>query len=126
MAINPHMNGNGKQKEPVLVVVQLSGGNDFMNTVIPFTEGAYYDARPLVQVAAKDPLLRKVLQMSNEDVVRFWLEKQYVSAEAPPSQVSGDEAAIKFVSSFKGGIGFISRASLETSKNIKSILEVNY
>ncbi len=45
------MNGNGTnghRKDPVLVVVQLSGGNDFMNTVIPFTEGIYYDSRPLV------------------------------------------------------------------------------
>ena len=37
-------------KEPVLVVVQLSGGNDFMNTVIPFTSGVYYDNRPLVGI----------------------------------------------------------------------------
>jgi uncharacterized protein (DUF1501 family) len=42
---------NGKKKEPVLVVVQLSGGNDFMNTVIPFTEGIYHDSRPLVGIA---------------------------------------------------------------------------
>ena len=42
---------NGKTKDPVLVVVQLSGGNDFMNTVIPFTEGIYYDNRPLVGIA---------------------------------------------------------------------------
>ena len=41
---------NGKKKDPVLVVVQLSGGNDFMNTVIPFTEGIYYDCRPLVGI----------------------------------------------------------------------------
>jgi uncharacterized protein (DUF1501 family) len=41
---------NGKSKDPVLVVVQLSGGNDFMNTLIPFTEGVYYDSRPLVGV----------------------------------------------------------------------------
>ena len=41
---------NGKKKEPVLVVVQLSGGNDFMNTVIPFTEGIYHDSRPLVGI----------------------------------------------------------------------------
>lgn len=40
---------NGK-KDPVLVVVQLSGGNDFMNTLIPFTEGVYYDTRPLVGI----------------------------------------------------------------------------
>ncbi len=51
MATNGHANGNGaKKKDPVLVVVQLSGGNDFMNTVIPFTNGHYYDARPLVHV----------------------------------------------------------------------------
>jgi uncharacterized protein (DUF1501 family) len=38
-------------KDSVLVVVQLSGGNDFMNTLIPFTEGVYYDTRPLVHIA---------------------------------------------------------------------------
>jgi len=51
MAVNGHSNGNGsKKKDPVLVVVQLSGGNDFLNTVIPFQNGNYYDARPLVHV----------------------------------------------------------------------------
>jgi uncharacterized protein (DUF1501 family) len=37
-------------RDPVLVVVQLSGGNDFMNTLVPFTSGVYYDARPLVSI----------------------------------------------------------------------------
>lgn len=56
MATNFNPNGNGKKKDPVLVVVQLSGGNDFLNTVIPFLEGSYYDARPLVHVDPKDQL----------------------------------------------------------------------
>lgn len=30
---------------PVLVCVQLSGGNDFLNTVVPYSEGLYYDFR---------------------------------------------------------------------------------
>ncbi|MCL0028572.1 DUF1501 domain-containing protein [Dehalococcoidia bacterium] len=34
----------------MLVVVQLSGGNDFMNTVIPYTNPVYYDNRPLVGI----------------------------------------------------------------------------
>lgn len=42
---------NEKKKDPVLVIVQLSGGNDFMNTVIPFTEGIYHDSRPLVGIS---------------------------------------------------------------------------
>lgn len=37
--------GNGNGKQPTLVVVQLNGGNDFMNTVIPYGDGLYYDAR---------------------------------------------------------------------------------
>jgi uncharacterized protein (DUF1501 family) len=51
MASNGHTNEHAaRKKDPVLVVVQLSGGNDFMNTIIPFTEGIYYDQRPLVAV----------------------------------------------------------------------------
>jgi uncharacterized protein (DUF1501 family) len=45
--------GNGSDratKDPVLVVVQLSGGNDFMNTLVPYTNGVYHDARPLVRI----------------------------------------------------------------------------
>jgi len=43
-------NVTSKKKVPVLVVVQLSGGNDFMNTLVPFTNGVYYDSRPLVRI----------------------------------------------------------------------------
>ena len=42
------MAGNGKP--PVLVVVQLTGGNCFMNTVIPYTSQHYYDSRPTVAI----------------------------------------------------------------------------
>ncbi|MDE2824504.1 MAG: hypothetical protein OXK79_13460, partial [Chloroflexota bacterium] len=34
------------ERDPVLVIVQLVGGNDFMNTVIPYTNPLYHDARP--------------------------------------------------------------------------------
>ena len=37
-------------KNNVLVVIQLSGGNDFMNTVIPYTNGHYYDARKTIVI----------------------------------------------------------------------------
>lgn len=38
-------------KGRVLVVVQLAGGNDGLNTVIPFRDDAYYKARPRIGVA---------------------------------------------------------------------------
>jgi len=41
---------------PVLVVVQLSGGNDFMNTIIRYTNGVYYDSAPTVSIPADQVL----------------------------------------------------------------------
>jgi uncharacterized protein (DUF1501 family) len=39
------------QKDPVLVVLQLSGGNDYLNTVIPYNNPLYRDNRPAVGIA---------------------------------------------------------------------------
>ena len=39
-----------KSKDTVLVVVQLSGGNDFMHTVVPYGNPLYYDFRRTVNV----------------------------------------------------------------------------
>ena len=36
------------KKDPVIVVLQLTGGNDYFNTVVPYNEGLYYDNRPAV------------------------------------------------------------------------------
>lgn len=40
----------------VLVVVQLSGGNDGLNTVVPFADDIYQKARPKLRIEAKDVL----------------------------------------------------------------------
>lgn len=38
------------KKDPVLVVLQLSGGNDALNTVVPYGDPRYRDNRPSVRV----------------------------------------------------------------------------
>jgi uncharacterized protein (DUF1501 family) len=38
------------EKAPILVVLQLSGGNDYMNTVIPYNDPLYRDYRPRVAI----------------------------------------------------------------------------
>jgi uncharacterized protein (DUF1501 family) len=41
------------KKDPVIVVLQLTGGNDYFNTVIPYTDPLYYDNRPVVKYEEK-------------------------------------------------------------------------
>ena len=48
------MAANGK--DPVLVVLQLSGGNDALNTVVPYSDPLYFDNRPSVRVPAEQVL----------------------------------------------------------------------
>ncbi|MCH7594283.1 MAG: DUF1501 domain-containing protein, partial [Chloroflexi bacterium] len=49
-------NGNGTHSDPVIVVLQLTGGNDYMNTVVPYNDPRYRDYRPTVNVAEGDVL----------------------------------------------------------------------
>lgn len=51
----------GVSDDRVLVVIQLGGGNDGLNTVVPFTQDAYYRARPTIAVPQKD-----VIQLTND------------------------------------------------------------
>jgi uncharacterized protein (DUF1501 family) len=40
------------KKDPVIVVLQLTGGNDYFNTIIPYTDPLYYDNRPNLAIPA--------------------------------------------------------------------------
>jgi uncharacterized protein (DUF1501 family) len=72
----------GVPDDHVLVVVQLSGGNDGLNTVVPFGFPEYYRARPGIGVPEKDvlkldgaegvglhPQLRPLKEMYDEGLV---------------------------------------------------------
>lgn len=45
-----------RDDQRILVVVQLAGGNDGLNTVVPYTHDAYYRARPRIAIAKQDAL----------------------------------------------------------------------
>ncbi|MCE9589568.1 MAG: DUF1501 domain-containing protein [Planctomycetes bacterium] len=49
-------NAPGTPDDRILVVVQLTGGNDGLNAVVPFGMREYYDARPRLAIAEQDVL----------------------------------------------------------------------
>ena len=38
------------KRDKSLVVIQLSGGNDYLNTIVPYNNGIYYDSRTTVRI----------------------------------------------------------------------------
>ncbi len=77
-----------KSREKTLVVVQLTGGNDFMNTIVPYTNERYYDAR-------------KTVVMSQDDVLPI-NDTLAINANAAPFKRLYDEGKMAIVQ----GIGY--------------------
>jgi uncharacterized protein (DUF1501 family) len=50
------LQGTSFEKHPnrILVVIELSGGNDGLNTVVPFGDASYYKARPRLGIRERD------------------------------------------------------------------------
>jgi uncharacterized protein (DUF1501 family) len=57
------MNNLGKafQTDKILIIVQFSGGNDGLNTIVPYTNDIYYKERPRLNVPAN-----QILKLSDE------------------------------------------------------------
>ena len=46
----------GQRPDHIVVMVELKGGNDGLNTLIPFRDGNYYRARPRIAIKNGLPL----------------------------------------------------------------------
>jgi uncharacterized protein (DUF1501 family) len=77
-----------KQEDKVLVVVQLTGGNDFLNTIVPYNSGHYYDARKKIVL--------------NQDEVLPIDNQLAINANAAPFKRLYDEGKMAIVQ----GIGY--------------------
>ena len=49
-ALDSAVQGGTGRDHPILVVIQLAGGNDGLNTIIPFEDDLYFKARPTIGI----------------------------------------------------------------------------
>src|SRR5688572_27341892 len=54
--VSLHAEGAADKNKPILVVLQMAGGNDGLNTVVPITNDIYYRARPTLALKASSTL----------------------------------------------------------------------
>ena len=100
----------------------------FLKTIASWSNGE--KVRPVDSAGdagARAAFVTKVLGMSPSDFERYWLEKQYASAENPPTKAPDDASVIKLVKAFKGGIGFVSKdAAAAAGADVKVVLTLTY
>jgi uncharacterized protein (DUF1501 family) len=53
-ALAGHAKSGGQSAGKILVVLELSGGNDGLNTLVPYGDDAYYQRRPNIGIPRKD------------------------------------------------------------------------
>jgi len=65
-------------KQKNLVVIQLSGGNDYLNTIVPYETGLYYDYRPNMGLKNDSiiPIDNKIAFNSNIDFFKKTFDDQ--------------------------------------------------
>src|SRR2546423_4514958 len=69
----------GADYSNLLILVELKGGNDGLNTVIPYTAGEYYNLRPRLAIA-RDQVLqldsKTGLHPSLQPLMPFWENRE--------------------------------------------------
>ena len=60
--------------------------------------------------------------MSNDEVVRYFTEREYQNAEAPPVKFGTDDEIVAFIESNPGAIGYVSKSSVKAGSKVKILL----
>ncbi len=68
----------------ILIVVQMAGGNDGLNTIVPYTDSAYYQARPTLAIPQSQVITldgRVGMSPSLSALQPFWASKKMAVIE---------------------------------------------
>jgi hypothetical protein len=61
---------------------------------------------------------RAVLEMSPEEVARYWIDRRIRGGTPPPKSVNNAALIVRLVSKLEGAIGYVPRSSVDPSVRI--------
>jgi len=73
---------------------------------------------------SRKSFLKEVLQMTSDDYSRYFTEREYQNAEAPPVKFSSDDEIIDYVENNIGAIGFVSKNSIKSGAKVKIVFSL--
>jgi ABC-type phosphate transport system substrate-binding protein len=62
--------------------------------------------------------------MSEEELKKIWLRKQFTGKARPPKSIPTEEALIEHVADTEGAIGYVSEKSLKSGKNVRIVARI--
>jgi ABC-type phosphate transport system substrate-binding protein len=65
--------------------------------------------------------LKDVLQMSADELSRYYTEREYQNAEAPPVKLSSDAEVIAYVESNIGAIAYVNKNAIQNNAKVKVV-----
>ena len=66
--------------------------------------------------------LKEILQMTNDEMTRYFTEREYQNAEAPPVKLTTDNEIVEYVENNIGAIGFVNKNSIKAGSKVKIVL----
>lgn len=68
-------------RKPLLILIELKGGNDGLNTVVPFGEGKYYQLRPSISIKKENviPLNNSIGLNKELSFIKVLLDQKHLS-----------------------------------------------
>ncbi len=68
--------------------------------------------------------LKEVLQMTSDEMTRYFTEREYQNAEAPPVKLPTDNEIVDYVESNVGAIGFVNKSAVKAGSKVKIVLSL--
>jgi ABC-type phosphate transport system substrate-binding protein len=80
--------------------------------VVPFNFPAKHDVRVEFD--------KEILNMSPDDVARYWIDRRIRGGNAPPKQVPNGQLIVRLVQKLEGGVGYVPKSLVRPGVRIVS------